>query len=698
MAEPDETDYLAPDFNPSTLTVPRLRNILLEHNINYPSSAKKSQLVELFDANVTPKAQKLLNARARTKRSTRGIVDVPSSQTSTADTEESRDELETPRKTARQRSSRRVTRPAEAVVEDLDATPLPVELPTTSRRKSAKHPRASDLEAEGPSRRRTRYSIEPTNPLHQEPEPEAWRSPAADSPFSSDNPFQSGSSPPAPPTVSHERRRRTLGPVEPEKRKSSSSRRRTDAYKVEQRDDGIVPPSRKTFDIAVADLKKPYNPYDVEDDSVEAGEEFTPEEQLELVQEQKATGKEVMPPRQRKRSSSSGIGWTAPLTILLAILGGIGWLFREEKLKVGYCGIGEPPSETIGEVQIPDWASVLRPQCEPCPPHAFCLPRLQTECESGFILKANPLSLGGVVPLPPTCEPDGEKAKRVKAVADRAVEELRQRNAKYECGTLVDEDGKKASSPALKEKELKETVSAKRRRGMSEEDFEDLWKSALGEIAARDEVVAGSDRYCCVVHRPDVLTLASTSLARIPLGCAIRRSIRVTLARYLGRLIILPLLLAVAWYTRSSITEGKATEERAKQLASFALDRLATQAALHADNPGAYPEAYISMGHLRDDVLREEFSAKRRAKLWEKVQRKVEQNSNVRPSVREGRHGDVSRVWEWIGAVQAVEDGRPSTERRQSARYSLGPVDSSPVVKEEKRDFRKWEEGSRPVY
>jgi len=151
----------------------------------------------------------------------------------------------------------------------------------------------------------------------------------------------------------------------------------------------------------------------------------------------------------------------------------------------------------------------------------------------------------------------------------------------------------------------------------------------------------------------------------------------------------------------------------AKRLASFALDRLHTQAALHAHDPNVHPEGFISMGHLRDDVLRDEFSASRRTKLWEKVQTKVEGNLNVRPMVREGRHGDVSRVWEWTGAIGAIEDGssRPDTgSRRQSARYSFGPGgESSPMteystvpsaVKKEEPEMaetRKWAE-SRPIY
>jgi hypothetical protein len=152
-------------------------------------------------------------------------------------------------------------------------------------------------------------------------------------------------------------------------------------------------------------------------------------------------------------------------------------------------------------------------------------------------------------------------------------------------------------------------------------------------------------------------------------------------------------------YGWSSITYSRQTEVRAKALAKHALDRLAAHAALNSQEPGAYPEVGISMTQLRDDVLRDEFSARSRQKLWEKVQSKVEHNSNVRAAVREGRSGDVTRMWEWIGPVQYIEDSR----RRDSGRHSLGPVvGSSPArvstpLRDEMRQSGKWDEG-RPIY
>jgi len=97
---------------------------------------------------------------------------------------------------------------------------------------------------------------------------------------------------------------------------------------------------------------------------------------------------------------------------------------------------------------------------------------------------------------------------------------------------------------------------------------------------------------------------------------------------------------------------------------------------------------------LRDDVLRDEHSIRKREALWNKVKRVVEMNANVRSSQREGRNGEISRVWEWIGAVAAL-DGEG--KRRKSGRVSWGAYDenSSPVSGMD--DGPKWEE-SRPIY
>jgi hypothetical protein len=160
------------------------------------------------------------------------------------------------------------------------------------------------------------------------------------------------------------------------------------------------------------------------------------------------------------------------------------------------------------------------------------------------------------------------------------------------------------------------------------------------------------------------------------------------------------LLASSGAYGRQRITSGRETEKKAKALASLALQKLNEQASLHAYDPDSYPQGYMGVSQLRDDVLRDVDSTRARKALWERVQKKVEGNSNVRPMVREGRTGDVGRVWEWVGAVNMIEDSpsmvERSSRRKSGNRVSFGGVTEERLIEargEEMVGGKKWEEG-----
>jgi hypothetical protein len=204
---------------------------------------------------------------------------------------------------------------------------------------------------------------------------------------------------------------------------------------------------------------------------------------------------------------------------------------------------------------------------------------------------------------------------------------------------------------------------------------------------------------CCGYRLTGGRKLASNSLAELSLGCSVKRSLRQTIERYLWQLVLIVAILGSGTYGRYSYSSSRAMEARAKVLATDVFARLANHATLNHQEPGSYPEQGISMTQLRDDVLRNEFSSSRRQKLWARVQKKVELNSNVRAAVRENHSGDVARMWEWVGPLQLLEDGR-SSGRRGSARYSYGTaIDSSPPdsAPREMQELKSWDEG-RPIY
>ena len=474
----DELDYLFPGFDPTSLTVPKLRSIFVSHDIPYSASAKKSQLVDIFNQKLAPRAKRILSAREKIRRTSTGIESVPSSQSTSAtgEDDDSVPSLPEPIPEPRARRSRSTRASTTETLEE--PTPRAV----NGRRRTTRTPVGRDTPATEPDtvRPTARTSRKSIAPPVVKVEGDTSRPLAAnESPFSNDNPFQSGSSP-----LAHtERKRKSTSRRSDEAvRQSTSRRRKTDEstrIKVEGEGDGYgVTTTSSTYDVPVRSLTKSRKTVKKEepaDNTIEAGEEFTEEEQQALIREGVVRGEVDILSRRRYGSigkKSSGALRIAPIAILSTFLAAYAVWWRKEKMEVGYCNVGKPPT-TLKDMQVPDWLDILQPQCEPCPLHAYCYP----------------LSLGGLIPFTPTCEADGEKARKVKAVADRAVEELRERRAKFECGELT-EDGKQVKTVEIAEPSLKAEVSSKRRRGMTDEEFEDLWVGAVGEITAREEVTS----------------------------------------------------------------------------------------------------------------------------------------------------------------------------------------------------------------
>lgn len=465
-----DDEYLEEGWDPRSVTMPRLRSILVTHNVDFPSTAKKALLVQLVEDQVLPQAPKIRAQKARAKRSSMGIVNAGSAE----DVNNWADHDLAPHSTFRRsKSPRKSSAPRSNRVksEEVDEAAIfsPPKRASRSVSRALSH---ADEDTEPPTprgaRRTSRRTVTPSVKEESESEPELADA-GDESVFTDENVFQSGSSPP---TVTRTpRNSRRSGGFE--SRNTQSSRRTTSGNNQ-------------------LSVQKQRSRRSTPFEEVEPTEEFTPDEQLEL-EEAASNGEVVMPPRQ-KTQASHGPGWLSrvlPPFIFVLIALYATW-YRQEKIAVGYCGLGRPAKEVIPpDVPFPDsLLPFVEPQCEQCPAHAYCYSNFEARCEPDFILRPHPLSLGGLVPLPPSCEPDGEKARRIQAVADKAIEELRDRRAKFECGELKDNEGNIEDSPSINEEELKETVSRKRSKKLNSVEFEDLWKAAIGEVTAREEVEA----------------------------------------------------------------------------------------------------------------------------------------------------------------------------------------------------------------
>ena len=188
-------------------------------------------------------------------------------------------------------------------------------------------------------------------------------------------------------------------------------------------------------------------------------------------------------------------------------------------------------------------------------------------------------------------------------------------------------------------------------------------------------------------HRTGRTLLSSTSLAKLPFSCAVRRWTIRTLAAYRITLALLVFAATSTLYGRHRLITYKEATAQIPDLVNTALDRLVTQAALKEDDRG---DGFISVDQLRDDVLRQVFSARERERVWQNVRKIVEGNANVRAAKRESdRTGDVSRVWEWIGPVNMA----PGLEGRKSGLLKNNPE----AGLRQENEVREWDEG-RPIY
>ncbi|KAI1813379.1 Man1-Src1p-C-terminal domain-containing protein [Poronia punctata] len=713
MSDTESVDYLQPGFDPKSLTIPRLRSVLVAHNVPYSSSAKKAQLVEIFNEKIVPQSKKILADRARAKRSSMGIFDADSATSSGNPFENEHEALAPPPRpisSRRSRSPRKASARIKSEEPDLEP-PMPPPAPSSPSKRSS---RATSRRLQSPDTDtrpeldsgvvfgKTRRDVTPK--LKSEESDGLFR--RTSDVFTSDNPFQSGSSPAVEEKTPSNRRRTTSRGA---RSSSKGAYRKTDDYDLYD-GDAHDTPSALAVPTPKPVRRKVSTPRYLtpEPAVVEAGEEFTPQEQLELAAEEAINGRDSAL-LARKSHEAKKTNKTTPISMLLIIVLGVyaGW-YRQEKIAVGYCGVGQTVSSIPSEFDVPEWAqSVLpeqisvpqsmidavEPECEPCPAHAYCYSDYSVRCEQDYLLKPHPFSLGGVVPLPPTCEADGDKVRRVKAVADRAIEELRERTAKYECRAPIDEEGTIVDTPSMEEAELKQVISKKKSRKMSDQEFEDLWSSAIGEIKQREEVQVEIKEPSDSGAVPNTF-LSSTSLARLPLTCAAKRSVRLGLARHRFQISVVVALIATALYGRARFLADRAAAAKVPNLVDQVLDRLAQQKERGYENDEE--EAWLFLPNLRDDVLRSTHSLRQRERIWQRVKAVVEQNSNVRTSQREGRSGEVGRAWEWIGPTTGDSGGR----RRKSGRISWGQdskAEDSPIPAKEPALHQKWEE-PRPVY
>ncbi|ANB14692.1 Src1p [Sugiyamaella lignohabitans] len=205
----------------------------------------------------------------------------------------------------------------------------------------------------------------------------------------------------------------------------------------------------------------------------------------------------------------SALAYVFRVTATLSLVFYASW-WCVERFRIGYCDVltsPEPrtisiPSQWIEKASPYVSADSLykfenyinqaieygTPECVPCPEHAACYPNFRVACEEGYVPVQSLISLGGTLPFPPTCVPDMARRNKVAALAKRAVEILRKRNANVKCG-ITDESTPEISEDKLRQELLKQTIAS-----LSEEEFNDLWRQALKDIENEKDIIVRQDK------------------------------------------------------------------------------------------------------------------------------------------------------------------------------------------------------------
>lgn len=351
-----------------------------------------------------------------------------------------------------------------------------------------------------------------------------------------------------------------------------------------------------------------------------------------------------------------------------------GW-YRKEKFAVGYCGTGEH-AQALSKYDefIEFWKEVL-PPCTPCPDNAECYRGFELECNEGFVAEAHPLSFNGFLPLPPKCVYD----TRIVSVAQQILDYLRLQNSYAECGSPESEttgfdaqvkteftydelyDYGRKNVHAFDDKVWAQAMKAVGEQEdiivrfvCAEEGNEELLLTQIGSIRVSESqratrLVEGEPE----VYYEDVVvaqeTYKSISDAYFTLRCKCDKFVRGWLAQ--NQFYILGFLIAASaaivgkeWYN-----QRKREEQLVSELAKQVQDMMMNQAREHdADQTGLQNSRFLPVPQLRDELLADTATSKRKAALWKKVADVVEQNTNVDSQTKEFR-GEVTRVWEWVG-------------------------------------------------
>ncbi|KAG8831324.1 inner nuclear membrane protein enriched at telomere/subtelomere region [Serendipita sp. 399] len=688
-------EYLEPDFDPSSLTVVHLRGLLHHHDVTVPGNATKAVLIKAFQDNIVPKARQLRKTRndnasmngngsdifdvatgeyiqpIERKRSTRkSMVELPQRVPSASPTRKSRKSLG-------------IARTSSHIAKTEDNT--------NSERERLVSSKIED--ADESSRKGRRVS-------------QKWGTGDETSMWEDTNPFQRGS-PPA------------------QKPRKSRGRPSGHDFAATSGDQSIFPvagslnlpkfptskhtqngtPERTSWRASAASSPQVNGGHDDDFEPVDEYPYVEGNSQIELVGQKIASlGDDIASGTSiaRRRTAPKAVWPQFILSILFVVAATALWSYKRDSAVLGYCDTDSDSNSVVRqhlqEIKAADECkeALIRQakdgipadshlescqtsflpratKCTACPPHAICSSGT-VSCEPAYMLRTSSVSsvpfmdavVNGIpgfgsVAFPVRCVPDVRRRQNIGRMAKAIENKLANLRGQRICQGVrsTGGDAQDAAVYGMNIDDLR--ASFHNRVPQADQDrMRDIFDSAISELKASGLLVSvrdirGKEHFASI--REETSYLCQGKLKLVDAWKAWQRSIFGTI---FGILLVL--------IARSNLASKAVERRRVKGLVKEALERVREQEAKHYLDSVTYPTSSLTSLQLRDELMHEEYSIAKRAKLWEQVEKIVEENSNVRSNVELTSSGDEGRVWTWIGssgrrAVGTLENAGGATGR-----------------------------------
>lgn len=333
------------------------------------------------------------------------------------------------------------------------------------------------------------------------------------------------------------------------------------------------------------------------------------------------------------------------LSIVLPILFGL-W-FREQRIRIGYCGHEEPMKSLALSAfpqtqRVDDYLQAYGPSCLNCPEHALCSSFMNIECEPGYELRSSVLETYGIVPFSKYCVKDESKEKEVDELVWKVGEYLRKKNGQVDCG-----EGENLFKSGETENVLYDIFSNSRPSWENKKEFNEHWKNVVDKLKNNDEIVwlpldFETDKEGHFQSKNANCVFRSTSKRRIKLQCHLGADIQEGLKKYGGSVLIALGVLFFIKKVQSALNNYVQGEQIVENLVKEAIDQLKN---VKNDEE---EESFLTTVQLRTILLKGVPKMKEQNSLWAQTKDKIikEQSENIELYLLE-ENGEIMTCWEW---------------------------------------------------